>query len=138
LSSGKLAQFPNLRIAFSEGQAGWMPFILERLDYAWERSLVFNPAIRELLPQPPSSYLPGRVFTCIFDDLHGLRSRDEIGMGQFLFETDYPHNDSTFPHSKQVAAKHVAEAGLNEHETWQLMRGNAIALYGLERFGISS
>lgn len=138
LSSGKLAQFSRLKIAFSEGQAGWMPFILERLDSAWERSIGFDPSARERLPEPPSSYLPGRVFTCIFDDLHGLASRDAIGMGQFLFETDYPHNDSTFPHSKEVAAKHVAEAGLSDYETWQLMRGNAIACYGLERFGISS
>jgi hypothetical protein len=137
LCSGKLVQFPNLRIAFSEGQAGWMPFLIERLDSAWERSSGFDKSIREMLPEPPSSYIAGRVFTCIFDDLHGLESRDKIGMGQFLFETDYPHNDSTFPHSKEVAAKHVAAAGLSEHETWQLMRGNAIALYGLERFGIT-
>ena len=138
LSSGKLAQFPRLKIAFSEGQAGWMPFILERLDSAWERAIGFDPTARKKVPEPPSSYLPGRVFSCIFDDLHGLESRHKIGMGQFLFETDYPHNDSTFPHSKQVAAKHVAEAGLTDHETWQLMRGNAIACYGLERFGIRS
>jgi hypothetical protein len=138
LSSGKLVQFPNLRIAFSEGQAGWMPFLIERLDSTWERSIGFDKTIREKLPEPPSSYIPGRVFTCIFDDLHGLESRHKIGMDQFLFETDYPHNDSTFPHSKEVAAKHVAAAGLSDHETWQLMRGNAIACYRLERFGITS
>ncbi len=138
LSSGKLAQFPNLRIAFSEGQAGWMPYLIERLDSAWERSITFDKTSREKLPDPPSSYIPGRVFTCIFDDLHGLESRHKIGMDQFLFETDYPHTDSTFPHSKEVAAKHVAAAGLSDHETWQLMRGNAIACYGLDRFGITS
>jgi predicted TIM-barrel fold metal-dependent hydrolase len=139
LSSGKLAQFPNLRIAFSEGQAGWMPFLLERLDRAWERcSTGYDAMIRERVPEPPSSYVPGRVFACIFDDLHGLESRQKIGMDQLLFETDYPHNDSTFPNSKQVAAKHVAAGGLTEHETWQLIRGNAISCYGLQRFGITS
>jgi predicted TIM-barrel fold metal-dependent hydrolase len=137
LSSGKLVQFPNLRIAYSEGQAGWIPFILERLDSAWERSAGFDKTIREKLPEPPSSYVPGRVFTCIFDDLHGLKNRDAIGMDQFLFETDYPHNDSTFPHSKEVAAKHAAEAGLSDHETWQLIRGNAISCYRLDRYGIT-
>ena len=138
LASGKLVQFPRLKIAFSEGQAGWIPYILERLDNSWERSAMFDPSIRALLPEPPSSYMAGRVFTCIFDDLHGLESRAKIGMDQFLFETDYPHNDSTFPHSAEVAAKHVAAAGLDEHETWQLMRGNAIACYGLARFGITA
>jgi Amidohydrolase len=138
LSSGKLVRYPGLKIAFSEGQAGWMPFILERLDSAWERSIRFDRAIRETVPEPPSSYVPNRVFTCVFDDLHGLESRDKIGMSQFMFEVDYPHTDSTFPYSKEVAAKHVAAAGLSDYETWQLLRGNAIACYGLERLGIAA
>jgi len=138
LMSGKLARFPNLRIAFSEGQAGWIPFVLQRLESIWERSIKFEKALRERVPDPPSSYVRGRIYFCIFDDLHGLRSRDIIGMDQIMFETDYPHNDSTFPHSKEVATKHVAEAGLTVDETWKLVRGNAIACYGLERYGITA
>ena len=137
LMSGKLSRFPKLRIAFSEGQAGWIPFMLERLESIWERSINFEKELRERVPEPPSSYIPGRIYSCIFDDLHGLASRDVFGMDQIMFETDYPHNDSTFPHSKEVAGKHVAEAGLSEHETWKLMRGNAIECYGLHRFGIT-
>jgi predicted TIM-barrel fold metal-dependent hydrolase len=137
LMSGKLSRFPKLRIAFSEGQAGWIPFVLERLESIWERSINFEKELRERVPEPPSSYIPGRIYSCIFDDLHGLASRDVIGMDQIMFETDYPHNDSTFPHSKEVASKHVAAAGLTEHETWKLMRGNAIECYGLQRFGIT-
>jgi predicted TIM-barrel fold metal-dependent hydrolase len=137
LMSGKLSRFPNLRIAFSEGQAGWIPFVLERLESIWERSIRFERGLRERVPQPPSSYIPGRIYSCIFDDLHGLASRDVIGMDQIMFETDYPHNDSTFPHSKEVASKHVAEAGLTDRETWKLVRGNAIECYGLRRYGIT-
>jgi hypothetical protein len=29
------------------------------------------------------------------------------------------------------------QAGLNEEETYKLLRGNAIAAFGLERFGIT-
>jgi len=77
-----------------------------------------------------------RILGCIFEDLHGLASRDIVGMSQIMFETDYPHADSTFPHSRQTAEKLVANAGLNEHETWQLVRGNAIECYNLGRWGI--
>jgi predicted TIM-barrel fold metal-dependent hydrolase len=69
--------------------------------------------------------------------MHGLASRDIVGMDQIMFETDYPHADSTFPHSRQTAEKLVANAGLSEHETWQLVRGNAIECYDLGRFGIT-
>ena len=75
--------------------------------------------------------MPGRVYGCIFDDVHGLASRDIIGMGQIMFETDYPHSDSTFPHSRQTAEKIVGQAGLDDDETWQLVRGNAIECYEL-------
>ena len=80
--------------------------------------------------------MAGRVYGCIFDDLHGLASRDTIGMGQIMFETDYPHSDSTFPHSRETAEKIAAEAGLTEHEASQLVRGNAIECFGLARIGI--
>lgn len=138
LVSGKLVQFPNLRISYSEGQAGWMPYTIERLNREWEQFQRFDKSLRERIPNRPSDYMPGRVYTCVFDDLHGLESRDKIGMGQILFETDYPHMDSTFPHTKETARKHIAAAGLNDHEAWQLLRGNAIECYRLGRYGITS
>jgi predicted TIM-barrel fold metal-dependent hydrolase len=137
LLAGILERFPNLRIALSEGQAGWMPYMLERLDNLWERSDVYVAGLRNQVPERPSSYMDQRVFACIYDDIAGLRARDQIGMSQIMFETDYPHADSTFPDSKAVAEKLVAEAGLDEHETWQLLRGNAIQCYRLDRFGIT-
>jgi predicted TIM-barrel fold metal-dependent hydrolase len=76
------------------------------------------------------------IYGCLFDDVHGLKSRDEIGMSQIMFEVDYPHYDSTFPDSFTAAERMVREAGLNETEAWQLLRGNAIECYGLGRFGI--
>ena len=51
----------------------------------------------------PSQVIPGRVFFCIFDDLEGLRNCYKIGFEQLLFETDYPHTDSTWPDSLKVA-----------------------------------
>ena len=48
-----------------------------------------------------------------------------------MFETDYPHGDSTWPHSRAVAEKLVAEAGLDDDETYAPARGNAIECYGL-------
>jgi predicted TIM-barrel fold metal-dependent hydrolase len=138
LLCGALARFPNLKIALSESQVGWMPFVLERLDSAWRRSQKYDPSIYESVPEPPSHYLPGRVFACVFDDVVGLANRDYIGMGQIMFETDYPHADSTFPESKQVAEKMIAESGLSETEARQFVRGNAIACYDLQRYGINS
>jgi predicted TIM-barrel fold metal-dependent hydrolase len=136
LFSGTLARFPSLTIAYSEGQVGWMPYILERADKLWqERSAnTFGTS----LPEPPSSYVAGRVYGCIFDDRTGLRNRDAIGIDQICFETDYPHADSTFPHSGETLGKIAGEAGLDEVELYKLARGNAIKGFGLERFGLTA
>ena len=89
------------------------------------------------LPNPPSSYIQDHIYGCIFDDEVGLLNRDLIGMDQICFEVDYPHADSTFPQTKQVATSIVEKAGLNEEEIYKLLRGNAIKGWGLERFGIT-
>ncbi len=138
LLSGVLERQKDLKIALSEAQVGWMPFILERLDSAWRRSKNYDPSIYALLPQPPSHYMANRVFACVFDDAVGLANRNHIGMSQIMFETDYPHADSTFPESKQVAEKMIAESGLSNAEALQFLRTNAIACYDLQRFGIMS
>jgi predicted TIM-barrel fold metal-dependent hydrolase len=137
LCSGVLDRFDELRIAWSEGQVGWMPFILERLDQAWSERPVYgnlDGRIRSL----PSSYLAGRVFGCVFDDVAGLRLRDQIGMDQIMFEVDYPHGDSTWPNSRAVLEKIAVQAELSDDELYRLARGNAIRCYGLDRyFGVT-
>jgi predicted TIM-barrel fold metal-dependent hydrolase len=136
LFSGTLVRFPTLTIAYSEGQVGWMPYIIERADKLWEERS--GNSFGTTLPEPPSSYIPGRVYGCIFDDQTGLRNRDVVGMDQICFETDYPHADSTFPHSKETLGKIAEEAGLSDEELYKLARGNAIKAFGLERFGITT
>ena len=136
LTSGVLERFPRLKVALSEGQVGWIPFIVERLNSVWHDRPVYGD-LEDRLTKPPGAYIPGRVYGCVFDDVIGLKIRDEIGIEQIMFETDYPHGDSTWPHSRAVAEKLVAEAGLDERETYLLIRGNAIECYGLQRFGIT-
>jgi predicted TIM-barrel fold metal-dependent hydrolase len=130
--SGTLQRFPDLMIAFAESQVGWMPFQLERMDAVWQdgRGDIPNVTIR------PSDQIKGRVYGCVFDDLHGLKSRNDVGLEHILFETDYPHSDGTFPHSRKIAHELFVAAGMNAAECHAVLRGNAIKAYGLGRWGI--
>ena len=137
--SGTLERFPQLVIAYSEGQVGWLPYLVERADKLWEqRSGNSFGSGDVVLEKPPSAFVAEQVYGCIFDDEVGLANRDVIGMDQICFETDYPHADSTFPHSKKVVEDICTQAGLNDEERYKLLRGNAIKAFGLERFGITS
>jgi len=131
---GVFERHPALRVAYSEGQAGWLPYILERSDKLWEERLLDDTGFGSKLPQPPSTYMKSNVWYCIFDDETAMRNRDVIGIDRLTFEVDYPHADSTFPHTKEVAERMAAKAGLNDYEAYRFFRGNAIELYRLGQY----
>ena len=132
--SGTLSRFPQLKIAFAESQIGWMPYLIERMDIVASEGAAAGVHLDEL----PSEIVKGRVWGCVFDDQHGLKSRDAVGLEHILFETDYPHTDGTWPESRSVAHRLCAGAGMDASECYEFLRGNAIRAYGLERFGISA
>ncbi len=96
LFSGVFVRFPDLKVAYSEGQIGWIPYILERADRVWEDNRGWG-GVADIVPEKPSSYFKDHVWGCFFDDAHGLRSVDEIGEDNITYESDYPHSDSTWP-----------------------------------------
>lgn len=128
LFSGHLASYPNLKLAFSESQIGWMPFVLERVDRIWEQNNAVMRA-RDKTPNPPSTYFNGRVYGCFFEDDFGLQSRGTIGLNQITFESDYPHQDSTWPNTLAYAQEAMADIPQNEVDL--IVRGNAIELFRL-------
>jgi predicted TIM-barrel fold metal-dependent hydrolase len=129
LFSGKLVKYPDLRLAYSEGQIGWIPYILERADDVWREHRAWG-GVADIIPEAPSSYYVSNIYGCFFRDRHGLVSLDEVGEDNITFETDYPHTDSTWPETKQVAEKMVE--GLSDEAVYKIMRGNAIRMLHLD------
>ena len=123
LFSRKLIEFPKLKIAYSEGQIGWIPYALERADTVWEQHDSWQRS-KEILPEPPSTYYYGRVYGCFTADHHGLHSLAEVGPDNICFETDYPHTDSTWPNSKEYVEKMLAD--FDDEVAYKVLRGNAI------------
>jgi predicted TIM-barrel fold metal-dependent hydrolase len=133
LFSGVFVRFPDLKIAYSEGQIGWIPYVLERADHVWNENRGSTGA--ENVPEPPSSYFADHVFGCFFSDQFGLDNLDAIGVDNVMFECDYPHQDSTWPHTRKLAEEMTRD--LDPSIVRKIMRGNAIELYGLEARGLS-
>jgi predicted TIM-barrel fold metal-dependent hydrolase len=129
LFSGVLVRFPDLKLAYSEGQIGWIPYILERADDVWLEHRAWG-GVRDIVPEPPSTYYYRQVFGCFFRDRHGIESLETVGIDNTTFETDYPHTDSTWPHTKKVAQELMA--GLSDDVVYKLVRGNAIRMLELD------
>jgi predicted TIM-barrel fold metal-dependent hydrolase len=137
MTSGVLERYPGLRIALSEGQIGWMPFMMERLDEVWDNRAVYG-NLDTRLAKRPRDYSRDQIFGCIYNDVAGLKLRDQIGMSQIMFEVDYPHGDSSWPGSRALFDRICDAASLTEQERYLLARGNAIRCYRLDRYGITA
>jgi predicted TIM-barrel fold metal-dependent hydrolase len=129
LLSGTLLRFPHLKIAFSESQIGWMPFLLERLDRVVTNAGAWS-GLDPLVVDPPSTQVPGRVYGSFFDDMVGVEMRHLIGVEQLCFETDYPHQDSTWPDTPDVVRQIASRVAPEELEL--LVRGNTIRMLDLD------
>ncbi len=129
LFSGVLVRFPTLTLAYSEGQIGWLPYILERVDDVWREHRAWG-GVADIVPEPPSTYYYRQVFGCFFRDKHGLNSLNEVGVDNITFETDYPHTDTTWPNTKEVAEEMMGH--LPQDIVWKIVRGNAARMLGIK------
>jgi predicted TIM-barrel fold metal-dependent hydrolase len=129
LFSGKLAQFPGLRLLYAESQIGWIPYLLERADDVFEQHHAWVATGGEI-NEAPSTYYYRQVYACFFRDYHGVASLEQCGIDNVMFEVDYPHSDSTWPDSRAVAADTMK--GLSPDVVHKLVRGNAINAFGLD------
>jgi predicted TIM-barrel fold metal-dependent hydrolase len=107
LWSPVLRKFPDLRIALSEGGIGWIPYLLERVDYVYEHHRAWTG--QDFGDMLPSQVFNERIITCFIDDAFGVANRGYLNLDNITWECDYPHSDSTWPHSPEAAMKYLAE-----------------------------
>ncbi len=127
LFSGLLQRHPRLKIVLAEGGIGWIPYILERCDYVWERHRWYQDIDRVTRP---SDLFRRHFYGCFIDDNFGLQVRDTIGVDNITFEVDYPHSDSQWPNSRRYAAK--AFEGVPDDQVHRIVELNTRKLF---RFG---
>jgi predicted TIM-barrel fold metal-dependent hydrolase len=124
---GAFNGLPSCRVALSEGGAGWVPYVLERLDYTWLRSRYEGLKNTEL----PSEVFAQHVWVCMISDRYAIRNRDLIGVDKIMWEADFPHNDSNWPNSRKVLAETMAD--VPDDEARRIAELNARKLYAFPR-----
>jgi predicted TIM-barrel fold metal-dependent hydrolase len=60
----------------------------------------------------------------------GVGMLDKVGLDNVAFETDYPHQDGTWPRSREEAALQFGH--LDQDAVNKIARGNAIRMLGLD------
>ena len=132
LFSGVLVRFPEVKLLYAEAQIGWIPYVLERVDDVWDVHRGWSQSQRNV-SEPPSQYYYRQVVSCFFKDGVGVENLDRVGRDNIAFETDYPHQDSTWPNTHQVAKELFGQ--LDAETVHKIVRGNAIRFLELEGLG---
>jgi predicted TIM-barrel fold metal-dependent hydrolase len=124
---GVLERFPNMKPAFLEVNASWLPWFLWRLDDKWETNA---PDLEIKLNMLPSEYFKRQCYAVIEpEELPIKYTIDYMGAGNLLFSTDYPHSDSIFP---KAVSTFLELEGVSDDDKRRILWDNAAALFGLE------
>jgi predicted TIM-barrel fold metal-dependent hydrolase len=124
---GVLERFPQLRIVSAENDTGWLPHFLYRMDHAFDKYRAMMP---EKLSLRPSEYVRRQVWATFQDDPIGPGTHHVFGADNYMWASDFPHTDSTFPESRAWIEKNFA--GVPEPVKRRIVYENAVALYRME------
>ena len=127
--SGVLERFPGLKLICAENGTDWVPLFLKRLDGALRRGGTAPYPTK--LTLKPTEYCDRQVFFTYINDMQAVQDRDLIGVDNLMWSSDYPHNASTWPNSKDVVATSF-EYVTDDVERYKLVRENGMKLYGLD------
>lgn len=127
LWSGIFDRHPRLRFLSVEGGIGWLAYLVDRADGTYLKQRHWT---KPVIKEKPSFYFKRNIFANFLDDPAGLATRHLIGIENILFETDYPHSDSTFPRSRELVAERFKDVPADE--TRKIVRDNAIKLFNLD------
>jgi len=110
-----LRDFPDMRIALSEGGIGWVPYFLERADYVNSRHKYWTNS--NYMDMKPSEMFKRHFMTCFIDDYFGLQNIDYIGEDRITYEMDYPHSDALWPDVPEFlwpSIKHLTDSQIDK------------------------
>jgi len=120
-------RFPRLKLVSAENDVSWIPHFMYRLDHAYDRLRHFESLT---LPMLPSEYMKRNVVaTFQFETTNVDFTRQVFGADNILWSSDYPHTDSTWPHSQDLIAQ--AFGGIPAPDVQKIVGDNVARLYNV-------
>ncbi|MER7004274.1 amidohydrolase family protein [Dactylosporangium sp. NPDC000555] len=118
-------RFPDIKIVLSEGGIGWVPGLVDRLNHMLSYHSMYG--TWKGIDLTPAEVLLRNFYFCAVEDPSTFALRDVIGVDHILLEQDYPHCDSTWPHTQRTIEEEIG--GLPEADVRKMTWENASVLY---------
>lgn len=125
-------RFPTLNVYLAENSIGWVPFFLKmaeirygRHHYWVEKQLDWKP-----LDRKPSEIILEHFYWGFQEDPIGVELRHHMNIDRLCWSTDFPHQESEYPHSMEVVERNFA--GVPAGEKRKMVAGNIIDFLHLD------
>jgi predicted TIM-barrel fold metal-dependent hydrolase len=130
---GVLERHPKLKIVIAESGVGWLPWLIEELDYRhwrlWEAENYWAQHGGIPLRMKPSELFKRQIYATFQESPTAMRLLEFYGPDNLLWASDYPHPDSVWPHSLAAIERQMGHLPLETIR--KLTHDNAAKLYGL-------
>ena len=123
---GVLERHPELRVVHVEADAGWLPYLLQRMEQHWQFSQ--NAEHPDLKQRPTDYFLRNVSVACRGDELTLRHVLELTGDENILFNTDYPHPDGTWPFGLTALEEQVIPESSRRKIFWE----NGARVFNLE------
>ena len=129
---GVFERFPKLRVAYLEAGAGWVPYIMDRLDRSYE--VWSGKQVQEFSPwlkKRPSEYIrSGRIyFNCEGGEITLPYALKRIGHNAVLFASDFPH-ETNIERAKREIEELMRHEELSDEAKQAIFHDNIVSFYG--------
>ena len=127
--SGMFDRHPDLKMVSVESGVGWIPFILETLDYEMAENA---PGELAELQKMPSEYFKSNLYATFWFENNRNKLPDlieAVGEDNILFETDFPHPTCLYPNP--LASVEAKMNTLSPEARRKIFGENARKLYRL-------
>lgn len=133
---GVFDRFPKLKIFFGETDIGWLPFFMDQVDIFYRKGYHFqylkHMGIKEL-DRLPTDIIREHTYYGFMEDRLGLemlKQYGHMGLDHVMWESDFPHKPTSWPHSMDQIQR--VFAGFSEAEKYDMVVGNAVKLFRLD------
>ncbi|SOD71785.1 predicted TIM-barrel fold metal-dependent hydrolase [Jatrophihabitans sp. GAS493] len=123
-------RFPNLKIVSAESGIGWIPFMLEALEFQFDEMVTEEDEVN-MTRKRPSEYFRDHIYVMFWFEKSGPEKLIEtIGVNNVLVETDIPHPTCLYPNPKEHFIRVLADLPVDVKK--RVLQDNAVELYNIE------
>jgi predicted TIM-barrel fold metal-dependent hydrolase len=124
--SGLTERFPRLKIVFAEAGVGGLNYVIAACDHEWQTRRLWT----EGLATRPSDAVRRQMYVNFWFEAEGIKLREEIGVDNLMWESDYPHVASYYPRSWHEIERVLN--GVSAADRQKLLYQNALKVYDIE------